>query len=335
MWLSYTFARMNELEKHWRSGREAAPAYYARHAAAMLVPSGVVRQRASRLVSGWERRADAAHIRGRVDFYCRREGEFALGDDAVKARDIRLGRYHSRYVFDIVPLLKAFDPEVRVLFHQGDVWSNPVMPTLTKARRLDALADNGVLLKLNSYRHYLTPRDHISFWAKRPVVIFRGQIDGKPEREALMRCWADSPLCDFGDTTTVRLSQWHCAPISVAEHFSSRYVLAPEGNDVASCLQWVMASQCVPVMHRPTVESWLMHSLLVPERHYIEVEPDFSDLGEKIAWYNAHPAEAELISRESQRWAAQFADSRREYLIGLLVVDKYMRLSGQQPLLQD
>lgn len=324
---------MNRLEELWRSGRRAAPIYYARNAALSLLPPAAFRMRARSLVGGWERRADADHIRRRVDFYCSPAGSFSPGEDAVRLADIRLGKYHSRYLFDILPLLRPFSPQAKIYFHQGDVWANPAVPTLTKARRLDSLAANAVLLKLNSYRHYLTPRDNIPFGSKRPSVIFRGQIDGKPEREALMIRWADSPLCDFGDTTTIRLSRWHCEPISVARHFEYRYVLAPEGNDVASCLQWVMASGCVPVMHRPTVESWLMHSLLEPGRHYVEVEPDFSDLGEKIAWYNAHPYEAERISRESQRWAAQFADSRREYLIGLLVVDRYMRLSGQQPLL--
>lgn len=63
--------------------------------------------------------------------------------------------------------------------------------------------------------------------------------------------------------------------MSIPEHFKYKFILALEGYDMASSLQWIMASGCVPVMPKPTVEGWLMHSQLVAGRHYIEIAPTF------------------------------------------------------------
>ena len=112
--------------------------------------------------------------------------------------------------------------------------------------------------------------------------------------------------------------------MSIPEHFKYKFILALEGYDMASSLQWIMASGCVPVMPKPTVEGWLMHSQLVAGRHYIEIAPDFSDVGDVMRYYIGHPDEARMISEESRKWALQFNDRKREKIISLLVVDKYL-----------
>jgi hypothetical protein len=95
-----------------------------------------------------------------------------------------------------------------------------------------------------------------------------------------------------------------------------------------------MGSNCVPVMTAPQVTHWLMHSLLVPGKHYIEVAPDFSDLDEKLRYYNAHPQEAERIAQESKLWYSQFSNRKRERLIARLTVAQYFNITGQlQPIL--
>ena len=157
-------------------------------------------------------------------------------------------------------------------------------------------------------------------------MFFRGDIYDKPARIKFFEQWAEHPLFDLGDTNRHHPSKWRSEFVSIPDHFRYKFILALEGYDMASSLQWIMASNCVPVMPKPTVEGWLMHSRLIPGIHYIEIEPDFSDVGEKIEYYVNHPAEAEKISMESKKWAQQFHDSKRERLISLLVVEKYLNL---------
>ena len=105
--------------------------------------------------------------------------------------------------------------------------------------------------------------------------------------------------------------------------------MAIEGNDVASNLKWVMSSNSLAVMPRPTCETWFMEGKLEAGKHYVEVRDDYADLEEKLQHYIQHPEEAEEIIRNAHDFVRQFRDPSREELIQLLVMDKYLRLSQQ------
>lgn len=251
------------------------------------------------------------------------------GPKAQRIKDFRLKGTPSRYYFDIGRWLKGFPGCSMVDYMTTDVWENPDAPTLMKARRLDGKADNCALLNLDCRRHFVRPADPVPFEEKKPVLFFRGEIDGKPHRIRFFEIWADNPLFDLGDTTVKNRSRWFAPKVKLTDHFDYQFILALEGNDLASALQWIMASNCVAVMPRPTVEGWLMHSRLVPGVHYIEISPDFSDVGEKIKHYTDHPEEAAAISRASREWARQFLDRRREGIISYLVVERFLKNTGQ------
>lgn len=105
--------------------------------------------------------------------------------------------------------------------------------------------------------------------------------------------------------------------------------MALEGNDVASNLKWVMSSNSVAVMPRPTCETWFMEGKLIPNYHYIEIKPDFSDLEERLNYYIEHPEEAQQIVDHAHAYVTQFKDRKREKLISLLVLVKYFGMTGQ------
>lgn len=113
------------------------------------------------------------------------------------------------------------------------------------------------------------------------------------------------------------------------EHFDYKFIMALEGNDVASNLKWVMSSNSIAVMTRPTCETWFMEGKLIPDYHYIEIKDDLSDLEEKLNYYIAHPAEAEQIVEHAHEYVSQFFDAGRERLISLLVMDKYFQVTKQ------
>lgn len=304
--------------------------FYVVNGARMLLPRWIKRWQLRCLLKDWEKRPDAEYIRDRVDFYCLLSSPFEIPQEGMRLKDIRLSNTHSRYYFDLQRVTDGFPQDRRVGFVQGDILENPKFPSLMKGRRLIEGMENGVILNLDKIRHFCQPNDHIPFEEKEPLLIFRGEADGKPARLRFLEMWADHPLCDLGDTDKRHKTKWYKERIPMGGHFKYQFILTLEGNDVSSALMWVMASNSIPVMPKPTVESWLMHSRLIPGVHYIEIQPDFSDVGEKIEYYKEHPEEAKRIAEASKEWIRQFADNKREKLIAALVVDKYLRLANPQ-----
>jgi spore maturation protein CgeB len=72
-----------------------------------------------------------------------------------------------------------------------------------------------------------------------------------------------------------------------------------------------------------------MEGTLIPNYHYIEVKPDFSDLEERLQYYIAHPVEAEAIIQHAHEYVSQFRDKKREQLISLLVLKKYFEITNK------
>lgn len=315
-----------------KEGRENNQLYYLKGVVRCLVIPRFWRQWQRRiLLRNWQKRRDADYIRRRVDFYCHIPVGCDVGNDAVSVDGISMKNTHSRYYFDIMQYLRGFPRYLKLNYVAGDVWHNPDVPTIMKARRLDegSSEKNCVLLKVNYRRHFIRPVDPVPLENKIPKLFFRGEIDGKPRRVKFMEMWAGSPLCDLGDTTTKVKSRWYAGKVSLTSHFDYKFILAVEGNDLATAVQWILASNCIPVMTRPSVEGWLMHSRLLPDVHYIEISDDFSDVEEKLTYYISHPDEAERISEAGKEWAAQFLDSRRERIINYLVLERYFRNTGQ------
>ncbi len=300
--------------------------YYLSSICRTLIPRciRVLQQRI--LLRGWQSRPDADLIRQRVGFYCQRP----VGDNPdglTRADKISLKESGSHYYFDLQRFLRAFSPNTLLRFFPGDVWVNPELPTVMKARRIDNNTPNATLLNLDRRRHFLRPTDPIPFEEKKPILFFRGEIHGKPGRVKFFERYFDASFTDLGDTSPTPSppggERWLKPRVPLIDNFNYRFILCLEGNDVASALQWVMASNCVPVMPKPTVEGWLMHSRLLDGVHYIMIADDFSDLDEKMRYYLGNPDKAAEIARNSRIWAEQFLDTKREKIISHLTLMKY------------
>jgi hypothetical protein len=107
-------------------------------------------------------------------------------------------------------------------------------------------------------------------------------------------------------------------------------VACVEGVDVATSLKWVMSSNSVAVSPPMHYETWFMEGTLIPNYHYIEVKPDFSDLVEKLEYYIAHPEEAEAIVCHAHDYVAQFLNKKMERATQLAVADKYFKMTKGQ-----
>ena len=90
-----------------------------------------------------------------------------------------------------------------------------------------------------------------------------------------------------------------------------------------------MGTNCLVLSPPLRFESWYMEGALEPGVHFVELASDFSDLEEKIEFYNDNPEAAETIIAAAQAWRNGLDDPRREAMVAARVLSLYLELSGQ------
>jgi len=235
------------------------------------------------------------------------------------------------YVFDTQRYTRFFNPDLKISLLPGDITYVPPTPSIVKSRPLTPGNSNSVVLNLDRVRHFIFVHDKIQYEDKSDRILFRGKVGHKDARIRFMRQYFGHPAVDAGDVDRRcgNPIEWRAHKLTIYDQLRYKFIMAIEGNDVASNLKWIMSSNSIAVMPRPTCETWFMEGLLMPDYHYIEVRPDFSDLIEKVTYYINHPEKAKVIIANAKRYVSQFMDSKREDLISLMVLDKYFKLTGQ------
>lgn len=320
------------------SGKNSKLRYYIRAYAWLLLPRWLHRALHRRDMRRLARREDREYIYRRARYYNRlmeattAGGILNLDGALFLSNSVSLGEQklvHPRvYYLDSYRYAKGFPRQWRWVLLPGDVVHVPAVPSIVKSRPLGVDNRNSVLLKLDRVRHFLFVKDTKPFTQKRDMVIFRGMIgqqqsgDLKVNRYDFVRKFFGHPLCDVG-VIDRQYPEWCTPKMTIREHLDFKFIMALEGNDVASNLKWIMSSNSVAVMPCPTCETWFMEGELKPNYHYIEIQPDFSDLEERLHYYIAHPGEAEAIISHAHDWVAQFRDRERERLISRLVLEGY------------
>lgn len=310
------------------NGKNNKLMYYVRSTFRSFVPNFFLEKEFLSLLKDWEARPDAGYIRERVDYYNKLSSLSVLPPDTGCVGDIRnIGSVYYRDSYEVV---RYFDKSLKIATAFGDNTSVPKFPAICKSRPIEGDVANAVLLNLDKVRHFIFLKDTRSFEDKFDKAIFRGAIY-QPQRIRFMEKYFGHPLVDCGDTGhSVLKEEWRCHPISLYDHLAYKFIVALEGNDVASNLKWIMSSNSVAVMPKPRFETWFMEGRLIPNYHYIEIRSDYTDLPEKINYYSEHPNEAKEIAQHANDWCRQFFNKKRERLIALLVMNKYFKFTCQK-----
>ncbi len=299
--------------------------YYVTNGLQVLIPGSVRRKLADNLIHSYPIDAD---IQERVDYYNKVSVPFELPEQ----ESTNVGEYKktggTTYYFDLHKVVKSFPPQCFFQFLNGDIRYVPEYPSFLKSRPVGEGNENSVLLKLNEIRHFYFIDDKLSFRQKKDIAVWRG-AGQKPHRKIVLEQFFDHPMCDIGRTHPIEGSPWEKGFLSVEKQLECKFVLAIEGNDVATNLKWAMSSNSLVIMSKPKYETWFMEGRLQAGVHYVEVKGDYSDLIEKMTYYIAHPEAAETIIQNAHNWVDQFRDQKREKLISLLVAKKYFEKSGQ------
>lgn len=299
-----------------------------------MLPDRLYAMRLNRELERCAAMYDRDYIADRVDYYCKLSRPVTLGSDSEPIGALQRKGNPSTYYYDSREALQWFNPELRWHYLFGDIRDIPAEPTVVKSRALGTDNCNSVLLKLDRCRHFVYINDHLQPEEKEDRAIFRGHIGTRENRALFCRMYADNPRVDAADTlpgaTEGHKHTSQMKPMmSFYEHLRFRYIMALEGNDVASNLKWIMSSRSAAVMPKPTCETWFMEGRLVGGVHYVEIRPDFSDLEEKMDHYSNHLDELRTIVDNANRYVAQFRDPRRERYIALLVMQKYFKMTNQ------
>ena len=314
------------------NGKNPKFIYYIRAYVMTHIPRALLRPALSKLDSIMEQRADRDYILDRVNYYCKNSSYPEVDPKKWAEASVNVGNQpmtrQKVYYNDAMEYARHFDPSYRWCLISGDVNYTPTLPSIVKSRPIGGDNHNAVLLKLDKVRHFIFTNDKMPWRNKTDRAIFRGKIAGKEQRLEFMHRWFGNPRIDAG-VIDKDMKEWTKPKLTIPEHRPYRYIMSIEGNDVASNLKWVMSSNSIAVMPRPLFETWFMEGRLIPNYHYIEVKPDFSDLLERMDYYSAHPEEAEAIIKHAHEYVDQFRNSRRERLISLLVLKKYFMGVGQ------
>lgn len=324
----------------FNSGKNPKFIYYIKNLVKQALPKSCLRMQLRKELASLDSRPDKDYILERVDYYCK----LLTGGSSFDRRQwdneaVEIGRQQktkqSVYFYDAMEYGRWFDQRLKWILKSGDIDYIMNVPSIVKSRPIHGDNGNNVLLNLNKLRHFIFVNDKKIFADKKDMAIFRGKIGQKSSQQSKVKAnrydfaerFFGHPLFDIG-AIGKQFPQWSSPKLTIGEQLDYKFVMSLEGNDVASNLKWIMSSNSIAVTPPLTCETWFMEGRLIPNHHYIEIKPDFSDIEEKLNYYISHPEEAQKIIDNANAYVEQFKDKKRERLISLLVLKKYFEITN-------
>lgn len=112
--------------------------------------------------------------------------------------------------------------------------------------------------------------------------------------------------------------------------FKYKYILSIDGNDIASNLKWILASNSIPIMKKPIKETWLMESKLIPYKHYVPLSDDIDDLDEVLEWCYDNDEECRQMAINGQRFMNMFYSQENEDFLNKRILEEYMKIYDKE-----
>ena len=273
----------------------------------------------------------------RLDFYIGHNSSFSssepvsgssLHDSPFLAEFGKPYKSRNNYDTDVIRYVNI-SKNKKLWFQCGDSPYYGAYPILVKIR--DSFKKSfGILSNLNSARHWgLVPSmlSDTEWEQKENDWVWRGadtgtDIEDNPRFEFVKKFYAYHNVGFSGKLQNkfihpnIYLDEYYKDPKPINFVSSYKYQAVVEGNDKSSALNWILASNCVPIMSKPRFHSWLCEKYLVPGVHYVECERNFSNFLDKIQWCKDNDKKAKEIALNGRRFIYDnFGDPKREYSI--------------------
>lgn len=314
-------------KKHILNNKNFKLGYYIQTTLQNLIPNSFFIQKRIKLFQNIHK-YDISYLQERINYYNPLDKNVnILSDENILSLQTLVPPKKAKiYYFDIKRFLQYFENNNSFLYVPGDNILLLEKPAFVKSRPI-AHSSNEIILKLNAIRHFNFIQDDIPFEKKKNLLFGRMAIY-QDVRKRFFETHFHNPICDIGDVAYEMNSLWMKEKKNIAYHLQYKFILALEGNDVATNLKWIMSSNSIAVMPKPRYETWFMEGKLIPDVHYICIKDDFSDLDEKLEYYIQNTDAAKEIIQNAQLWVKQFQNNDRELLLNLMVMDKYFRLTN-------
>lgn len=278
-----------------------------------------------RLLQARLSQTELQEVESRVAYYCASPlGKPFSGNTTV--RDVRKISSPKSYFFDTYEYARFLPQNTPLDFVFGDVVHVPSHPSLVKSRPIAYGNENSVLLNMDKARHFVWIKKDHPFSFKKNRLIGMSAVYQQNRYDFFSKHFGH-PLCDLGDVgiNGIGKAEWAKPKISILEHLDYKFILSLQGNDVATNLKWIMSSNSIAIMPKPTVETWFMEGSLVGNHHYIELLPDYSDLEEKLQYYISHEKECLQIIDNAHSHCRRFFNKDIEDLCSLRVLQRYLQ----------
>lgn len=277
----------------------------------------------------------------RIKFYLgelSKNNKYILNDDKLNIDILKKDKDKNSFNVYHSPLINLLEKNnytnKSFYFNPGDIEKKVNIASFIKNR----ITNDGVILRCLDYeRHwnnyYNKPID-INYNDKIPKIIWRGVTTGNENRIGnrftLVKKWFNKdPYIDIGFSNIVQdkdnYKKYLKNEIKIEEFLKYKYILSVEGNDKDSGLNWKLNSNSLVFMVKPNVSSWLMETKLIPNKHYIMLNEDFSDLKEKLIWCNNNQDKCIEIIKNANKFMDQFRDNDYENNIEKKVLKEYFK----------
>jgi Glycosyl transferase family 90/Glycosyltransferase sugar-binding region containing DXD motif len=285
-----------------------------------------VQERVKYYMGSWyeSQKFDAERFCSEVQFY---QSGLPPIDVPYIFNDLNINDHPQRhYANDIKRYLLQPVADSNIVVSIGDESPGGAWPVITKSRHIDSFGKKNILALLHERRHFrglffdMVKKNHVTWYEKKEMIVWRGSSTGGAYRIDFVKKYfnatqdgidvAFNQLVDGyeNDTEAQSLVGRTMEPNEMLEY---KYLLALEGNDVASCLKRMMFSNSVVFMAPPRFESWAMEGLLIPYYHYIPLAPDLSDLKEKLEWARLHDSLCRQIAHQATHYIEELYFSAR------------------------
>ena len=243
-------------------------------------------------------------------------------------------------------LLKTNNKNKYFLLKIGD--NNQKIPNYCLCK--NRINNDGVILRSlrfdrHWYYYYNQPHDY-SFNKKINKIFWRGTTTGNINNEGnrfdLIKKWYKknenidvgfSYIClsskknlELNKKIYSEYRKYVNGELNITEFLKYKYLLSIKGNDKDSGLNWKLNSNSVILMVKPIISSWLMEDLLIPNFHYVEIKPDFSDLYEKYLWCENNQEKCIEIINNANKFMNTFKNNTKERELEEEVLNKYFFL---------
>jgi len=224
--------------------------------------------------------------------------------------------------------------EFNVFIALGDIDIKMKQYCFTKSRPIDLINNYNILLNLNTPRHWGGIEDvnkyDIPYNKKNNNIIWRGVSTGKYKRVNFVDKFQNNinKNIDIKFSSLVQNvpnNNYILHNMSIKDQLQSKFIISIEGNDVATNLKWILYSNSVVIMPKPTVTSWIMEDMLIAGIHYVEIMNNYSDLEDKYNWCLSNLDECNKIADNGKKYIQQFLNIDNEKEITKKIIDIYCK----------